>query len=283
MGAQRASWQAAFAAESAARSGNYFAQSLLDLVKAFEMIPHHLIIKAARKHGFSPWILRLSLAAYRLPRAIGVDGVYSRLIVASRGITAGSGFASAELRVLLLDVVDNTYRLFPSIELAVYVDDITPYTSGRNASAVVTRVGNATDYLVHVLQDKYELEVSAKKSYALASSPKLATRLARASRSHKLVAKRACKLLGAPIGGGRRRSVRPLKKRLKDFRSKVHRIHALRRANVRTAQIVRAAGTPAVTYAIECMGASNTHLHAMRSTIARAAAPEGGGKSPDLI
>ena len=32
MGAQRASWQAAFAAETAARSGKYFAQSLLDLV-----------------------------------------------------------------------------------------------------------------------------------------------------------------------------------------------------------------------------------------------------------
>ena len=44
MGAQRASWQAAFAAETAARSGQYFAQSLLDLVKAFAMIPHDLLL-----------------------------------------------------------------------------------------------------------------------------------------------------------------------------------------------------------------------------------------------
>ena len=119
MGAQRAAWQASYAAESAARSGKYFAQSLLDLVKAFEMIPHHLIVSAARKHGYSPWLLRLSLAAYRLPRAIGVEGVYSRQIVACRGITAGSGFATTELRILLLDVIDQTYQLYPSLELAV--------------------------------------------------------------------------------------------------------------------------------------------------------------------
>ena len=61
------------------------------------MIPHHLIASAARKHGFSFWILRLSLAAYRLPRAIGVEGVYSRQIVATRGITASSGFVEVGL------------------------------------------------------------------------------------------------------------------------------------------------------------------------------------------
>ena len=60
MGAQRASWMAAFAAEDAARSGEHYAQSLLDLVKAFEMIPHHHIVLAAKKHGYPLWLLRLS-------------------------------------------------------------------------------------------------------------------------------------------------------------------------------------------------------------------------------
>ena len=124
MGAQRASWLAAFAAEDAARTDEHFAQSLLDLVKAFEMIPHRHIAVAAVKHGYSLWLLRLSLAAYRLPRAVGVEGVYSRPIIATRGITAGSGFATTELRVLLLDVIDSTYVLWPSIDLAVYVDDM---------------------------------------------------------------------------------------------------------------------------------------------------------------
>ena len=40
------------------------------------------------------------MAAYQAPRAIGVGGVYSRLIVASQGITAGSGFAPPAMSLL---------------------------------------------------------------------------------------------------------------------------------------------------------------------------------------
>ena len=178
MGAQRAAWHASFAAEDAARSGEHFAQSLLDLVKAFEMIPHHHVAAAAKKHGYSLWLLRLSLASYRLPRAVGIEGIYSRVIVASRGITAGSGFATTELRVLLLDVIDNTYVLYPSIDLAVYVDDMTIYRSGSSPRQVAALVASATDYMIASLQDGYDLEVSAQKSYVVASSFKMACNVA---------------------------------------------------------------------------------------------------------
>ncbi len=40
MGAQRAAWQSAFRSEAAALDGLHFSQSALDLVKAFEKIPH---------------------------------------------------------------------------------------------------------------------------------------------------------------------------------------------------------------------------------------------------
>ena len=78
---------------------------MFDLVKAFENIPHDLLIAAAIKHGYCLVSLRLSLEAYRMERSIGMDGAYSRLIVAVLGITAGSGFATCELRLLMLDVV----------------------------------------------------------------------------------------------------------------------------------------------------------------------------------
>ena len=198
MGAQRASWQAAFAAEDAARSGEHFAQSFLGLVKAFEMIPHHHIAYAAQKHSYSPWLLRLSLAAYRLRRVVGVEGLYSRPIVAARGITAGSGFATCELRVLLLDVIDSTYTLNPSIGLAVYVDDVTPYLRGPSQQQVATQLALVTDHLIKCMQDWYQLEVSATKSCVVASSFKLACSMTRSSRSGKLTSKRAGKLLGAP-------------------------------------------------------------------------------------
>ena len=93
MGAQKAAWQAAFDSESAALTGTNHAQSLLDLVKAFETVPHEVLARAAERAGYNMVILRLSLAAYRLLRVLSIEGVFSRLIKATRGITAGSGFA----------------------------------------------------------------------------------------------------------------------------------------------------------------------------------------------
>ena len=107
-GANRAAWTAAFLAEGAANSGKFFSHALLDMVKAFEMIPHHLIVLACPEYGYPLFILRLSLASYRLPRALGISGVYSILVVAICGIIAGSGFAASELKSLMLKVVRAT-------------------------------------------------------------------------------------------------------------------------------------------------------------------------------
>ena len=67
-GAQRAAWAAAFAAESAASSAQEHVVSLLDLVKAFERIPHHLVARADARLGFNLIILRLSLSVGPLHR-----------------------------------------------------------------------------------------------------------------------------------------------------------------------------------------------------------------------
>eukprot|EP00973_Karenia_brevis_P068355 9508092-Karenia_brevis.AAC.1 len=53
MGAQRAAWQIAFQAEMAASQQNHYAQAHLDLVKAFEKIPHDKVVAAARKHKYN--------------------------------------------------------------------------------------------------------------------------------------------------------------------------------------------------------------------------------------
>ena len=95
LGAQRAAWQTGFQAECSALDKLDYAQTNLDIVKAFESVQHHLVVRAAIKHGYNLTVLRLSLAAYRAPRVIGINGVFSRLIVATTGITAGSGFATS--------------------------------------------------------------------------------------------------------------------------------------------------------------------------------------------
>ena len=74
-GEQRAAYIHSARAELAHDSGRSYAAILLDLVQAFEMIPHHHIAAAAKKHGYNLWVLRMSLRAYIIPGTIVVDGV----------------------------------------------------------------------------------------------------------------------------------------------------------------------------------------------------------------
>ena len=147
MGAQRAAWQASFHAESATLDKKCYGQALLDIIKAFERIPHPLLAKAAKKHGYCLWVLRLSLAAYRSKRAVGVAGTFSRTIVATCSVTAGSGFATSELRVLLLDVLDSTCKIWTTASLALYVDDFTIEAWGSEAQVKRTLSG-ATNHII---------------------------------------------------------------------------------------------------------------------------------------
>ena len=125
MGSSVATWKAAFAAEGAKVGGKHLVAVLLDLVKAFEMIPHAALYEAAKEYGYNLVILRLSIASYRLLRVISRAGVYSRTILASVGITAGSGFATSELRCLLLEMIDRGYKLHHrAVDLCVHVDDV---------------------------------------------------------------------------------------------------------------------------------------------------------------
>ena len=85
MGAQRAAWVAAFEAEQAAAAGADYVSALLDLVKAFERIPHAHLLSHAKALGYNLRLLRLSLAAYRLTRRISINGLVSRPVIATRG------------------------------------------------------------------------------------------------------------------------------------------------------------------------------------------------------
>ena len=121
--------------------------SLLDLVKAFERVPHRLVAEAALRWGFNLVVLRLSFAAYRLHRAIGVDGTFSILLVATRGLTAGSGFATVELRLILHEAMVIAGGRWPCMQLILYVDDLTIAASGA-LDPSVTDVADATEYFV---------------------------------------------------------------------------------------------------------------------------------------
>ena len=132
-GAQRAAWMQAAKAEAAHMSKRCYGVVLVDLVKAFEKVPHHLVAAAAARRGYPLWVLRLSLDAYRMACTVLINGVCSRSIQASLGRTAGSGFATEELCCLLLDVMDEVVVQVPSASAALYVDDATLEVDGVEA------------------------------------------------------------------------------------------------------------------------------------------------------
>ncbi len=282
MGAQKAAWQASFSAESAALTGEDHAQGLLDLVKAFETVPHDMLVQAARMLGYPLRLIKLSLAAYRLRRTVGIDGVYSKMVRACRGITAGSGFATTELKVLLHDLMVLLRARWPRVLLSkLYVDDLTLAASGA-PQIVIRVVAEAIDFAVEFLEVGLGMEVSAKKSKVLASRRCIAEAILCAARTHKTSAANHCKLLGTDSVGGRKRCTATFRLRLKSFAETVAGVKTLGKAGVSAKQMVRAAGNPAVLYGCETFGIADSVLETTRSKFARAVAPDTGGRNPLL-
>jgi len=281
MGAQKASWQAAFACESATLSGKDHAQSLLDLVKAFETVPHWVLAEAARRAGYNMAILRLSLAAYRLWRVLSIEGIFSRRVRATRGITAGSGFATGELKVLLLDLMRALQTFWPfDLQVKLFVDDLTLAAAG-SPSWLIRLLIKVTDFVVDWLERRLRMTVSDTKSKVIASDPKIAQCIAEGTKSRKIKATSITQLLGTDSAGGRRRRTQTQQQRFSDFKSCRHRIKSLRNAGVNSLQMIRAAGPPAILYGAETIGVADTTLNSMRSAIAAAVTYQAGGKNPD--
>jgi hypothetical protein len=84
--------------ENAALSRTAAVASLIERTKAFERVSRVGLVAAAQRWSYPLWALRFSVAAYRLGRRVSIDGVLSSVVAACRGITAGSTFATTELR-----------------------------------------------------------------------------------------------------------------------------------------------------------------------------------------
>ena len=119
-----AAWKQAARAEHAVKSNLLYGIVLLDLVKAFERIRHAYLLRQAIIHAYPLWLLRLSLATYRLFRVVRVGNAMSHKVQACRGITAGSGFATSEMRLAVLTPLDQAHAAHPTVVSTAFVDDI---------------------------------------------------------------------------------------------------------------------------------------------------------------
>lgn len=91
---------------------------------AFDKVPLWLLILEAIALGYPLRLLRLSIATYQLKRVIRVGSVIPKVVMATTGITAGSGFATEEMRLVTVRVIDRALTLFPTITPTLFVDDL---------------------------------------------------------------------------------------------------------------------------------------------------------------
>jgi hypothetical protein len=249
----------------------------LDLVKAFERVPHDWLVAHARELQYPMRVLKLSIQAYLLGRSIVIDGVSSFLVYATRGITAGSVFATIELRVLLIRCMDRIVYHFPSVWLTVYVDDTGLEAVGPRGHVIHNIVG-ATRCLVDSLVEM-RLELSPTKNVCCASKFSVGVAVISQLPDVKFKLALRAKSLGAAITAGRHRNTGVLNSRLSAFRARRAQYRKVRRTigAKRTHMLVRTGGLPALVYGQATTGVSCSHLLAQRRAVAAAGVATGAG------
>ena len=256
-GAQRAAWISAFHAEAAAICKRSYGQVLIDLVKAFERIPHRVLLAFAVTWDYNLGILRLSIRAYRLDRTVGMDGVYSRSIRATRGITAGAGMATTEIRLIMLHLVQECSSMYVTVRLVVYVDDMTLEADGESSTAIAD-LAEATAVVVEHLEQRIEATISPTKSVYQTNTVRAQTQMQRSLGTNKVSKVSTAKMLGVQMAAGTRRRTGVLKARLKCFRARHARYRALSAAGIDAKQAAKCTGTPAFCYGAPCTGVADT-------------------------
>ena len=204
-GAPIATWKQAARAEVASSiDGAQCGLALLDLVKAFERVQWHILVREAFRLRYPLWILRLSIAAYRMGRTVRVDSIFSFIVFAVRGITAGSGLATTELRVLMINIVDSACVLYPAVIPVLYVDDLSVEVAGTRRLVITYLIPFELCVCKRMREDL--LEVSRKKSVVTSSTDWLGFELQRGLAEFGVCYSRRVKSFGAGLGAGSRRN-----------------------------------------------------------------------------
>jgi len=276
-GAEVAAWKHAARSElahSQRHEGICYAALLLDLVKAFERVPHEWLIAQGVRFQYPLLILRLSIRAYRLHRTLVVEGLCSALLCATRGITAGAVHATVELRLLLIEAMSQA-SLVMYVTITLYVDDATLEAIGP-APVVRCALVEATRIFTAALQSM-RMEFSPTKNVCVASSPALARAIVEALPGLALKAARVAKALGGAISGGKLRNTLVLRKRLAALKVRKVCFRKLRRAvgARRCHAVLRTGGTSAMMYGISNTGVADSTLAQQRSAVALASVSHG--------
>ena len=172
-------WRHTAQAEAAKAQNHSFVCVLWDIRKCYDMMQHPVLYHAARQYDYPLALLRITVAAYRAPRRILLDGLASREIVAQNGIIAGLASATTELRLMLMDCVTDHYKVHTAVNLNIYVDDIALDTTAPDSTAASDCITAAARDFAFNLQHYAQLVIAKSKTAVVSNTSKTASAVRR--------------------------------------------------------------------------------------------------------
>ena len=145
--------------------GGAYGALLTDLSKAFDCLPHELIIAKLYAYGVDMPSLKLinSYLSKRRQR-IKINDVYSSWSEILFGVPQGSILGPLLFNIFICDL----FMFLPKNGIANYADDNTPYSTGTGIHNIISDLEQASDILSKWFQDNY-LKANPDKYHVLLS------------------------------------------------------------------------------------------------------------------
>ena len=145
-------------------------RKLTDLSKAFNCMPHELLIDKLDAYGFDKSSLKLkhSYLSNRKQRVIKIIDKYSSWSEISSGVPQGSILGSLLFNILIFDM----FYFLEDFDIGNY--DSTPYCADKSAEFVVSKLEQLSTIFFKLLNNNY-IKVNIGKSHLLLSGNSRAT------------------------------------------------------------------------------------------------------------
>ena len=242
---------------------------MVDLAKAFHKVPHWVLVREGRRLNYPMWMMKLSISTYRMARVLRKGQTISGSIMASRGITAGSGLATTEMRVVLIDAIDRALEVSPRAWPTVFVDDMSAEAGGPQRFVVGAVVSFSGSLCRRLKED--QMEVSTKKSVCTASHSTRAEAIEQGLVEHGIKRTAYVRSFGVGLEAEIRRNTQVMRVRTTAFRKRLPAFNRLKAAGYSTTRVLRTGGTAGLTWGQIC-GIADGPLLEQRRLVAAAAA-----------
>ena len=152
-------------------NGGGFGALLTDLSKAFDCLPHELLIAKLDAYGFDKSSLKLmhSYLSNRKQR-VKINDTYSSWSEILFGVPQGSILGPLLFNIFICDM----FYFLEGFDIANYAEDSTPYCAGKSAESVVNNLEQSSTILFKWLNNNY-MKVNTGKSHLLLSGNSRAT------------------------------------------------------------------------------------------------------------